>query len=324
MGFNSSIKQLLVALAIICLLGTCFPQIGQAQEALVVEELHLSIWPEYYTPDVVVSQASLFVNHSEESVSGEIWFQLTKNVEPTTLIDFKDSIYPRYFEVIDKGDHQLVRYELPTPLEPGDKLSLLLEYRYPRFQEAGHRSIPVEFISKYPVSEFTVEVIQPLRSTEFSLNPPTEDHSMDSNGFDVYRYTYSDLEAEKLIEFSINYYKEDNLPSLDAEPAEVPEQETKSSSISNTAVALIVLVLLSIFGVVLFIALRNNPSPKETGKGKKHLHSKAQKKGAPHKKQSKEVKEPVDQRKKLRKMLLEGRIDEKTYEKLVKELDNDN
>lgn len=324
MRFKSSIRQLLLALAIICLFGTCFPLVGQAQEALIVEELHLSIWPEYYTPDVVVSQASLLVNHSEETVSGEIWFQLPKNVEPTTLIDFKENIYPRYFEVIDKGDHQLVRYELSSPLEPGDQLPLLLEYRYPRFQEAGHRSIPVEFTSKYPVSQLTVEVKQPLRSTEFSLNPPTEDHSMDSDGFDVYRYTYSGVEAEKLLEFSINYYKEDNLPSLDAEPAEVPEQEAESSSISNTTVAVIVLILLGIFGVVLFVAMRKNPTAKEAGKGRKQNQSKAQKKDGPDKKQGKEVKEPVDQRKKLRKMLLEGRIDEKTYEKLIKELDENN
>lgn len=324
MRYYSSTKQLLLALGLICLVGLCFPQAGPAQEAFVVEELHLSIWPEYYTPDVVVSQAFLFVNHSEESVSGEIWFQLPKNVEPTTLIDFKDSIYPRYFEVVDKGDHQLVRYELSSPLEPGDKLSLLLEYRYPRFQEAGHRNIPVEFISKYPVSQLTVEVTQPLRSTEFSLNPPTDDHSMDSDGFDVYRYSYTDIKAEELLEFSINYYKEDNLPSLDPEPAKVPGQETESSSISNTTVALIVLVLLGIFGAVLFIAFRNNPSPKEIGKGKKHIQGKAQKKGAPDRKESREVKEPVDQRKKLRKMLLEGRIDEKTYEKLIKELDDTN
>lgn len=324
MRFFLDKRRLLCILTFVCLVVTGFAGTGQAREALVVEKLHLAIWPEYYTPDVIVSQAALFVNQGDAPVSGEVWFQLPKNVEPSTLVDVKQGMYPRYFEVVDKGDHQLVKYELPAALAPGEQLSLLLEYRYPRFQEAGHRSIPVEFVSKYPVAELAVEIKQPLRSTEFNLHPPAEDRFMDSEGFDVHLYRYNDVGAEEPLAFNIEYFKEDNLPSLDPEPAEVPAEEPDSSSMNTGTVALMVLVLLAAFGLVLFIALRNNPSRREVVPGKKTAAAKGQKKAPAGKKQNGAGKEPPDQRKKLRKMLLEGRIDEKTYEKLMKELDKRN
>lgn len=314
-------RRRLCILAFIFFLVTGLAWPGQAQATLVVEKLHLSIWPEYYTPDVIASQAVLFVNRGEEPVSGEVWFQLPKSVEATDLIDVKQGMFPRYFEVVDKGDHQLVRYELPQSLAPGEQLPLVLEYRYPPFQEAGPRNIPVEFVSKYPVEELTVEIKQPLRATEFQLDPPAEEQFMDSEGFDVYRYRYTGLQAEERLAFRINYVKEDNLPSVDPMPAEVPTEEPQeSSSLNKATVALLVVILLALFGLVLFIALRNNPSAREVVAGKKGAGSKGPKAGAAGKKAN-VAKEPQDPRKKLRKMLVEGRIDEKTYEKLMKELE---
>lgn len=315
---------LLLMLAGLIWLGTVLGAAQAAQEPLTIQEMYLSIWPEYYTPDVVVSQASLFVNQSDEPVGGEIWFQLPKSVKPETLMELQEGLLPLYFEVVDKGDHQLVRYELTTPLEPGEKLSLLLDYSYPGFPEAGHRQLPVEFVSRYPVEKLTVEIKQPLRSTDFNVIPGTQIKFIDSEGFDVHQSEFSHVKAEQLMEFQISYYKEDNLPSLDPEPAAAVVNEPQKQGMSSTMVGLLVIVIIALLGITLVFALRNNQTNvppikgKKAGAGKGTSKAKAQK-GAADK--GKQVTEPVDQRKKMRKMLLEGKIDEKTYEKLIAELD---
>lgn len=314
------------------LMLVCFLWLGQApvaaqaaQEPLAIQEMYLSVWPEYYTPEVVVSQASIFVNRSEEPVGGEIWFQLPKTVEPVGLTEVQEGLLPRYFEVVDKGDHQLVRYELTTPLEPGGRLSLLLDYIYPRFQEAGRREIPIEFISKYPVEKLNVEIKQPLRSTEFEINPPAQNQSIDSEGFDVYQFDYSNVEADRLLEFQISYFKEDNLPSVDPEPTAAVVNEPQEQGMSSTTVVLLVIVFVALLGITLVFALKSNQTAGPTAKGVKAASKGG---GGPKGKSQKRVsgsekkaEEPVDQRKKLRKMLMEGKIDEKTYEKLIAELD---
>jgi hypothetical protein len=318
-------NRLWVLLMLVCLIWLV-PAVGvaQAQEPLVIQEMYLSVWPEYYTPDVVVSQGAVFVNQSEEPVGGEIWFQLPKTVEPVNLSELQQGILPRYFEVVDKGDHQLIRYELTAPLEPGERLSLLLEYTYPRFQEAGRRQIPVEFISKYPVEKLVVEIKQPLRSTDFSIVPGTDSKFIDSEGFDVYQLDFSDVKADRLLEFQISYYKEDNLPSLDPEPATTVADEPQRQGMNSTTVGLLVIAFIAVLGITLVFALRSNQtaaSPvkgNKTGADKKAAKVKPQK-GATGK--DEKVLEPVDQRKKLRKMLMEGKINEKTYEKLIAELD---
>lgn len=322
-GINRAVGLLVLAF-FVCL--ALVPGIALAEEPLQIEELYLSVWPEYYTPDVVVSQAASFVNTSSEPVGGEIWFQLPMTVEPVTLAELDNGIAPKYFEVVDKGDHQLVRYEPAAPIEPGGKLSLLLEYRYPRFQEPGQRVIPVEFVSKYPVNRLDVEIKQPLRSTEFVLSPDYDGKSMDSEGFDVYRYSYAGVQADQKLEFQISYSKEDNLPSLDPEPAAPPVTEERQGGMNTTTVALLVLAFLAVLGITLVLALRGNqrgvpqaPKGKKTGAGKASAAAGAAKGSRRDKKPA----EPVDQRKKLRKMLLEGKINEKTYEKLLAELDKD-
>jgi hypothetical protein len=321
-------KRLWLLLMLMCLIwfGQAFVPAQAAQEPLTIQEMYFSVWPEYYTPDVMVSQASIFVNQSEEPVGGEIWFQLPKTVEPMTLTEVQEGLLPRYFEVVDKGDHQLVRYELTTPLEPGERLSLLLEYAYPRFQEAGQRQIPVELISKYPVEKLVVEIKQPLRSTDFSIIPDAETKSIDSEGFDVYQLDYSEVKADQLLEFQISYYKEDNLPSLDPEPATAVADEPQRQGMNSTTVGLLVIAFIAVLGITLAFALKSNQTAgtpatnKKTGAGKKSSKPKQQK-GAAGKEEK--TLEPVDQRKKLRKMLMEGKINEKTYEKLIAELDKD-
>lgn len=294
-----------------------------AHDELIIEEMVISVWPEYFTPDVVVNQASLFVNPTDQPIEGELWFWLPKTAQPLTVVEYRDGIHAHYYETIDKGDHLLLRYELDGPIEPGERLPMVMEYRHSHFHEGGHRTIDLELVSKYDIDNLAVEIKQPLRSTNFLLTPDAESKTMDSEGFDIYHYAYQDIKQDQLVEIQFSYHKEDNLPSLDTTPAESADHNHQHGP-GGYSVALLVMIFLAILGLTLLVALRQNPSFGSKGKTKANRKKKApasvKTKGKKTGTQSQSI-SPGEQRKKLRRMLVEGKITEEAYQKQMEQLE---
>lgn len=66
----------------------------------------------------------------------------------------------------------------------------------------------------YPVNGLTIMVQEPLRSSNFTVDPPGGTSSVDGEGFKVLRYRYEKVEPGQPSSFNVSYTKADSKPSL--------------------------------------------------------------------------------------------------------------
>ena len=248
------------------------PGAAIAQEELVAEEMYVLVWPEYLNTDVVVNQVGIFANNSEQIFQGRIDFQLPVGAEPIGLSVMLEDVYSRYYETIVEDDYKIVRYDMLEPLLPGGKLPLMVEYSYPlQAEKNGLRDLEIELGFRYPVAALEVGIQKPFRVTDFSLDPETDVKITDREGFEVYQYEYTDIEAGDALKFAFSYLKEDNLPSIDPEPAQPvhPVGEKEQEGLSSGVIIIIVIAFLLV--MVLVLLLSRNMSQNKTKADKKDL-----------------------------------------------------
>ncbi|HHX51279.1 MAG TPA: hypothetical protein GX711_07560 [Clostridia bacterium] len=230
-------------------------------------EIYGSVWPEHYSADVVVNLTGILVNDTGEAFDGEIVFEMPLEARPITLAEIQNGIIPQYYELVEEKDRQLIIYQRENPLEPGEELSLLLEYRYLQFREGGARNFPVNFNVRFPVKKLNLEIRQPLNSTDFSLQPEEGGKYTDGEGFNVYTYEYLDLPENREMSFQVSYGKSDSEPSLKPEVVEETPAGEKEGMKTGT-IALLLGVFLVVLAITLFLALRSGPKGKFPTKDK--------------------------------------------------------
>ncbi len=139
----------------------------------------------------------------------------------------------------------------PSPLAGWDEISyevktttFRVEYYDPVIGLEPRKTISYEFRRLYPISDLTVIIQEPRKSTDFSVSPAGEPFT-DSDGFASHLYHYSDLDTQRPLRFEITYTKTDPAASL----------YIKDSRSSNTLliVAVTVSVGLLITGVFLWV-----------------------------------------------------------------------
>lgn len=122
------------------------------------------------------------------------------------------------------------------------------------------KTIDYQFMTYLPINGMTVAVQQPLKATNFKVEPAGT-ASSDSQGFNIQTYTYDSIQPADSLNWQISYYKADNVPSITQTPAAGTAGTGGSGGLSTGLVIIIVvIVVVAGIGAVYFMTQRSRPA----------------------------------------------------------------
>lgn len=203
------LQPFLIGLTLILFLLS--PEIALADNISKLKELAVSYWPEYDKPSVLIIYRG----------------KLPDNVRLPARVKLfvpKETVISSTAEVDENGQFQY-DYAWPTHsvVSSFNYKELSFETRYPTFQAEVYwqtisssptRSFNLQLKTPVAVENLNVEIQEPLKATNFKLEPQAAEVSNDGT-FNYHRYSFGSQPAEKELIFKVAYEKSTNEPSLD-------------------------------------------------------------------------------------------------------------
>jgi hypothetical protein len=182
--------------------------LASAQESTnVISQLEVSLWPEYDDPRLLV----IYRGTLAENAKGPLAFLLpdTAQVHAVAHRDADDRLLADEWQVLPgESGQQLLTFTAGSR-------QFQFEYYQDITRVGSQRSFVFRFLSsRYEVTEFTIEVQQPLRSSNFQAIPELEAQGRDTQGLAYFKKKVGTVSANTPIEQTISYLKLDNAPSV--------------------------------------------------------------------------------------------------------------
>jgi hypothetical protein len=291
-------------------------------------------WPKD-TPSLLVGQYGTFTNKSGQDYSGNIEIPIPvndKNFEPNLVAEFPDvnkSEVQRPYEINkDKGT---ISWKPGKAIKNNETYRYVIEYYTNSINVKDQKSFTYQFTNQAEVGTLDVVFYAPMNAKNIAMEPKAQSTSKSDYGEDLYYYEYKNVKAGNTLNYSFTYTKKGNESSLsvinkqqppkDANHSGVNGKTTSASSTDNSKQPIIGVGGASIIGAAIIIAglfiffgfrgrkISSLSSSKST---KKH----------PAKPAAKKVDKLAnsEEKKELRKKLLNGKIDQETYEEEMKKL----
>ncbi len=329
---TTMVRMIAILLAVVMAFGA-MPLALAAPQGMGMEELFFSIWPEYDTPDVLVIYSGAFVNNTGKTFTASdntLSYYMPKGAKVNMVCETeKGMVCLRYQVDTSNPDYDKVIWRPSRDIQPGEKFPVMFEYNFNTFTTTGERKFTVPYQTPFDVKNLYVEVKQPLQSSNFQMTPASTFTEKDNQGFANYYLSFADVKAETKQSFDISYVRNELKPSV--QPNQGSAQVGSEGGGFNSTVLILLIAFVGMLGLFLFYAMRT-PATVAVGKGgrtpraerTKATASKASGSAKPHgKTQSQPASAANDEKRKLRKLLLDGKISEDTYRKLVAELEEE-
>jgi hypothetical protein len=311
-------KRKLIKIVILALAFVLAAASMAMAQALKADELFVSIWPEYDEPGVLIIYNGEVRNTSAEPFEGKVVLNIPKGVAKAEMVcETEQGMLCLPYEIKQMDDYAQLSWTVSKPIKPGGVLPFMAEFYYDPIEGEVDKSFSYNFIPSTSIDRLIFEVKEPFDAANFKIEPVFDYVGDDNNGFSTYRYTQLNLAEGENQKVTISYTRKSKEPSIDR--ALVTGSGSNQANLGgggpslNSTTIILLVSFLGLMGFFMFYALKGNREgsknkSKETAKGKK-------------KASSKESRSLDDEKKKLRKMLLDGKISEKTYKELVEELE---
>jgi hypothetical protein len=292
-------------------------------------------WPKD-TPSVLVGQYGTFTNKSGQDYSGNIEIPVPakdKNFEVNLVAEFPDvnkSEVQRPFEVNkDKGT---ISWKPGKAIKNGDTYRYVIEYYTNSINVSDQKSFNYQFTNQADIGTLDVVFYAPMNAKNIALTPKAQSTSKSDYKEDLYYYEYKNVKPGNTVNYSFTYTKKDNVSSLSVINKEQPPKDSTHSGVNgNTTTsntdkskqpiigiggASIIGIAIIIAGLFIFFGLRGRMRKTSS------LTSNKSTKKQPGKPTSKKIDKlaNAEEKKELRKKLLNGKIDQETYEEEMKKL----
>lgn len=256
MSFNY--KKLTVLLLLFVFVTIIANVAMAAPVKMSMKDGYLLVLPEYDSNNVIVNFAGNFVNDTGADFNGEIWYYTPKDAQISMVCETENGmICVKYDASTVEGDYRIIKYKPTRTIKPGEQFPIMFEYTYNSFSQAGPREFPVKFKADSTIQNLTVEIKQPLRSTDFKMEPASQQTQQDAEGFTGHILQYPSLDEQKELKFTISYNKADNKPSIEAQENVAPQTSGQNKE-NNTMLIILFTVILAVLALVLVFALKNN------------------------------------------------------------------
>lgn len=313
-------KNVIKVLAILLCLVLAYttPVYAESSNSLKISTLDVSVMPEYDTSDVLVLYSINYVNTSGQAYNGEVRFPVpkgtTNNIVKETATTNDNHLAVR---VEDKGDYAEFVWRPSQPIQPNASYPIHLEYYYNPLPGSGNKAFAYQFRAGLPVDQANINVFQPLKATNFKMEPVGRLLGQDNQGFQVYGLNSTNLKTGDKVDLKVTYTKEDPNPSIQkpvssgatGQPAQAGGSQMSSAAVLIPTIALVVIIIIIIVKV-----FGNRDVERETVSHRVKTQS--------NQKETRDSKLAKEKRK-LRQKLLNGEISEETYHELLMEIEED-
>ncbi len=296
---------------------------AEAPQAPAVRDLSIQIMPEHDQPSrwqsgapaLLVGYYGTLVNASDRTFNEPVVFELPID-EPNFLINMicetERGMVCLPYE-IDPAT-RTVSWRLSRALEPGQRMPFMLEYYSNPFTDGPQKKFDFAPIFPGPTTGVIVDVVEPARSSAFSVAPAPDRTFTREDGFVAHRLQFADVGRGEGLKMTVSYVKPDNLPSVSsdapASPAQAPPPVRQAQDPDVLlGVGIAIAASIALLGVLLFFGMRSRASAGRTNRSTKSTRGGSG--GARNREQEK---------RKAMRLLLDGKISESTYKRILKEL----
>jgi hypothetical protein len=175
---------------------------------LTMLRLRLSIWPEYDDPRVLVMLRGEMAPH--QAFPASITLPLPKGAEiiGAGMISERNELLIHPYQVLPGNTQDSLQLNLPVA-------RFFLEFYYNPFTTSTpDKQFTYTVPTTYPIELLEVDIQQPLKATNFTLEPPSMDRRTDNQGLTYYQFTYRDMQPGHTQTFTISYTKTVPTPSV--------------------------------------------------------------------------------------------------------------
>lgn len=347
-------KRFAAWVVIVSLLLTIFSIQGVSAEGnfpvdqFPYEEMQIQVMPEFDYPEkwpedqpsLLVGYYGTFTNKTGKDFKGEIEFPVPandKNFEVYLVAEFPSDTDPeiqRPFEINkEKG---VITWKPSKVIEQDKTYRFVVEYYTNPFEIGDSKKFNYTYVYPADIEKVDIIMYAPLNSKDFKTEPVATNTSESDYGEKLYFYQFTNVKKNESVKLDVSYTKKDNKSTLSEISAKQPPNDDNHSGVSgNTATdqvlnntgesgtdqpiigiggASVIGASIIIAAIFVFFGLKGNARSSKPVNSKP---AKMQKKQAPQK----TVKNDISgEKKKLRSLLLSGKIDEETYEKELKKL----
>ncbi len=317
-------KGFVLLVAILFLQITILPpnQALADNQELELTELSVKVMPEFTNPQnwdanipsLLVGYHGTFTNHSDKPYSDEITMKI-----PTHLSNFQASFVAQFKDLEDteptpeeykvNAEEGTISWVPNKPIAPKENYYFVVEYFSAPIKGVEDHTFTFEFIPNTAIKNLNIEVYAPYKAENFKLDKKPNVQSQ-SFGLELYMYEYKNVKQDEVYKFNVSYKKDNIVTTMEAlNDMSAPNDDThsginqdvaeKNDSPVNTENSILIILIIVIVFAFFFIIFRQKKAVN------KQVREKAE---TPKKIVNKE-----DEIKKLRKMLADGQIDEKTY-----------
>lgn len=293
-------------------------------------------WPKN-TPSLLVGVYGKLTNKSGQDYDGKIEIPVPangKNFQANLVAEFPDVNKPevqRPYE-IDKAKGT-VSWTPGKPIKNNETYNYVVEYYVNSIAVGSQKSLTYELTNQADVADLNVIFYAPMNAKNIQLEPKAQVNDKSEYGEELYYYQYKNVKKGNNLKYSFKYTKTDNDSSMSIIQKQQPPNDATHNGVSNkntstnttdhrpiisTGGAIVIGLAIIIFGVFVFLGLRGSRKPTKPTSSNRKKSSKNQGNKPVVKKESKLALD--EEKKELRKKLLDGKIDQDTYEEEMKKL----
>lgn len=322
---------------------------------VVMDRLDVSVEPEYDSTDVLVVYEASFINRGAQPYDGDLLFHVPKGVSPAgptneahicQVEGTNRHAYCAPYRVDQGNDYLTFTWKARQPIPANGRYPIYIEYYYNplRFSGTG-REMTFQYHPAYPVESLNLTVLEPLRTTDFKLDPPPAQAGKETGGFKHFAYAGKNLQPGSTFGFKATYVKTDNRPSIPRQVGSGEQGAAGGGATSRNSLVALVGIMVALFGGVFMMANRRGARRNALRLPGKAHRAQARREGrpagfasqtpfrgassreTPGATQRHALPGPDDdraqQKEAARRLLLAGKISEATYRDLVRDLDED-
>ncbi len=191
-------------------------RIADSPQQLLIGRMRVSIWPEYDDRSILAVY--------DGKLDGTLDFPLKTSflvpkgavINDACSLSVDGQHFCQLYKTVDRGAFDEISLLLPYP-------NFYLSFHTPQIDtETEKRELVYRIKANHAIKTMNVDIQQPLRATEFSITPPDDattsetdsQHSM-IRGFTHFGYTFAGISEGQETGFKIAYLKTDPNPSVD-------------------------------------------------------------------------------------------------------------
>lgn len=285
---------------------------------LTFSALDIKVMPEFINPEewnntlpsLLVGYHGSVTNETDQPFEGEIIVPIPTNLPQFELGYVAQEVNEEQHLPLDARINEESGYiaiSPQQPIEPNETFNFIIEHFSASIEGGVEREFTYQLLSDVEIGNLNLAVYAPFRAENFVVNKEPS-FVTSSFGVEIYVYELGNVGAGENLDFAVSYSKDSIVTTVEAfNDFDMPNDDTHAglnqgnNNPSSTTIENLVLIILTVIIVAAFvyIIIRQKQTANKSSKAISN---------SPKKIVNKE-----EELKKLRKMLAEGKIDEKTY-----------